>query len=77
MFEYMDEIIESLKGFAENAVEYGAEILLFFIKAIILITTPIWVLPYVILRDRNGGKCEKQDCENCPFPPCEKGDSRP
>lgn len=47
-----------------------------FIKAAILITTPIWILPYVILRDRNGGECEKQDCENCPFPPCEKGGRR-
>ena len=76
MFEYMDEIVESLKGFTESAAEYGAEILLFFIKAVILITTPIWILPYVILRDRNGGECKKQDCENCPFPPCEKGERR-
>lgn len=76
MFEYMDEIVESLKGFTESAAKYGAEILLFFIKAIILITTPIWVLPYMILRDRNGGECEKQDCESCPFPPCEKGERR-
>ena len=77
MFEYMDEIVESLQGFAESAGEWVAATLVFFIKAGILITTPIWVLPYVILRDRNGGKFEKQDCENCPFPPCEKGGSRP
>lgn len=24
MFEYMDEIVESLKGFTESAAEYGA-----------------------------------------------------
>lgn len=76
MFEYMDEIVEGLQRFAESMGEWGAAILLFFIKAAILITTPIWILPYVILRDRNDGKCENQDCENCPFPPCEKGERR-
>lgn len=76
MFEYMDEIVESLQGFWESVEEWAAAILLFFIKAAILITTPIWILPYVILRDRNGGKCENKDCENCPFPPCEKGERR-
>ena len=76
MFEYMDEIVESLQEFWESMEEWAAAILLFFIKAAILITTPIWILPYVILRDRNGGECEKQDCENCPFPPCEKGERR-
>lgn len=76
MFEYMDEIVEGLQGFWESVEEWAEAILLFFIKATILITTPIWILPYVILRDRNGGKCENQDCENCPFPPCEKGECR-
>ena len=70
MFEYMDEIVEGLQGFWESVEEWAAAILLFFIKATILITTPIW------MRDRNGGKCENQDCENCPFPPCEKGERR-
>ena len=76
MFVSMDEIVEGFQGFPESMGEWGAAILLFFIKAAILITTPIWILPYVILRDRNGGECEKQDCENCPFPPCEKGGRR-
>lgn len=47
-------------------------------KAFILITTPVWILPYIlirdILRDNNGGKCEKPDCDSCPFPPCQKGE---
>lgn len=24
------------------------------------------------IRDNNGGKCERQDCASCPFPPCGK-----
>ena len=40
-----------------------------------LFTTPVWILPYKLLRDRNGGKCENPDCNSCPFPPCEKGEA--
>ncbi len=25
-------------------------------------------------KDNNGGKCEKPDCDSCPFPPCQKGE---
>ena len=42
-------------------------------KAVIVITAPVWILPYILLRDRNGGVCEQPDCKNCPFPPCKKG----
>lgn len=72
MFEYMDEIVERVKGFAEDAAEIAGEIFIITAKVLILITTPAWILPYVILRDNNGGRCEMPDCENCPFPPCEK-----
>lgn len=41
----------------------------------IVITTPVWILPYKMLRGRNGGKCEKTDCDSCQFPPCEKGEA--
>ena len=60
----------------------GGEIAIYILgllaKGLILLSTPVWILPYIlirdILRDNNGGKCEKPDCDSCPFPPCQKGE---
>lgn len=78
MIKFMDEITEAVEEFA-NA---GAEILIFVLgvlaKIAILLTTPVWILPYMfirdMLRDNNGGKCESPECDSCPFPPCQKGE---
>ncbi len=73
MIDFMDGIVEAVEEFAGAAAEIAIMVLVILGKAAILITAPVWVLPYKILRDRNGGKCENQDCNSCPFPPCERG----
>lgn len=78
MIKFMDEITEAIKQYTECVAEIAVYILGLLAKAFILITTPVWILPYMfirdILRDNNGGKCEKPDCDSCPFPPCQKGE---
>lgn len=82
MIKFMDEITEALtegiKQYTECAAEIAVYILGLLAKAFILITTPVWILPYMLirdmLRDNNGGKCESPDCDSCPFPPCQKGE---
>lgn len=73
MLDFMDEVVNAVEEFGEAAVEYAANLLVGLAKAVIVITAPVWILPYILLRDRNGGKCENPDCNSCPFPPCKKG----
>lgn len=75
MLDFMDDIVESVEEFAGAAVVFAIWLLITTVKAAILITAPVWILPYKLLRDRNGGKCEKPDCKSCPFPLCEKGEA--
>lgn len=75
MLDFMDDIVESVEEFARAAVAVAIWLLIATVKAAILITAPVWILPYKLLRDRNGGKCENPDCNSCPFPPCEKGEA--
>ncbi|MGF0032626.1 hypothetical protein ACQRBN_06620 [Bariatricus sp. SGI.154] len=49
MFDFMDEIVEAVEDFGNEAVEIAATAILFLLKAVILITAPIWILPYKIL----------------------------
>lgn len=77
MIEFMDEIVEAVEQFVEGVGENALIILGILAKIVILITAPAWILPYKLIRfmqDNNGGKCESPDCENCPFPPCQKGE---
>lgn len=73
MLDFMDEVVNTVEEFGEAAVEQAANLLVGLAKAVIVITAPVWILPYILLRDRNGGVCEQPDCKNCPFPPCKKG----
>lgn len=77
MIEFMDEITEEVEQFIEGVTENALIILKILAGIVILITVPVWILPYKVIRDiaqdRNGGKCESQDCNHCPFPPCQKG----
>lgn len=73
MLDFMDGIVEAVEEFTGAAAEIAIMVLVILGKAAILITSPVWILPYKILRDRNGGKCENPDCNSCPFPPCGKG----
>ena len=75
MLDFMDGIVEAVEEFAETAAELAAWILVILVKWVILLTTPVWILTYKLLRDRNGGKCENPDCKSCPFPPGEKGEA--
>lgn len=75
MLDFMDDIVESVEEFARAAVAVAIWLLITTVKAAILLTAPVWILPYKLLRDRNGGKCENPDCDSCPFPPCEKGEA--
>ena len=75
MLDFMDDIVESVEEFARAATAVAIWLLITTVKAAILLTAPVWILPYKLLRDRNGGKCENPDCDSCPFPPCEKGEA--
>jgi hypothetical protein len=68
MLDFMDGIVEAVE-------EFAAFVLVVLAKWVILLTAPVWILPYKLLRDRKGGKCENPDCNSCPFPPCEKGEA--
>ena len=75
MIKFMDEITEVLTGAVRTYMEWVGEIAIYILgllaKGLILLSTPVWILPYIlirdILRDNNGGKCEKPDCDSCPF----------
>ena len=82
MIKFMDEITETLTEAVRTYVEWAGEIAIYILgllaKGLILLSTPVWILPYMfirdMLRDNNNGKCENQDCDGCPFPPCQKGE---
>lgn len=74
MIEFMDNIVEAAEEFGKAGVEFAYWLVVELAKGIVIITAPVWILPYVlgrsILRNNNGGKCEEPDCKNCTFPPC-------
>lgn len=78
MIKFMDGIVEAVEEFANAGVENLIIILGVVAKVVILLTAPVWILPYKMIRDIaqdikiNGGKCENPDCDRCPFPPCEE-----
>lgn len=80
MIDYMDEIVEAVKELSEVMKDTAATWLVIMAKILLLITAWAWVLPYEIFRvlqkDNNGGRCEKPDCKNCPFPPCDERSGR-
>lgn len=80
MIDYMDEIVEAVKEFSEVMKDAAATLLVIVANILLLITAWTGVLPYEIFRvlqkDNNGGRCEKPDCKNCPFPPCDERSGR-
>lgn len=54
MLDFMDGIVEAVE-------EFAAFVLVVLAKWVILLTAPVWILPYKLLRDRKGGKCENPD----------------
>lgn len=58
MIEFMDVIVEEVEQFIERAAENALIILGLLAKVVILLTTPVWILPYKykLLRERRGRK---------------------
>ena len=54
MLDFMDEIVDGVKFIAERVIEVAAYALIIIADIAILITTPIWIIPYVIIRERKG-----------------------
>lgn len=50
----MDEIVEAVEQFIKGAAEDALIILGLLAKAVILLTTPVWILPYKLMRERSG-----------------------
>jgi chemotaxis protein CheY-P-specific phosphatase CheC len=67
MIEFMDMITEALEEFANESIGNLMIALEVIAKLAILITTPIWILPYkLIMQDinrRKRKKAEKEDKE--------------
>lgn len=61
MIKFMDEIAETIIGAVRTYAEWYREIAIYILgllaKAFILVTTPVWLLPYMLIRDivRKGG----------------------
>lgn len=78
MIEFMDEVVEAIEYFIMAVTDAAAGALVFVGKALIVITTPVWILPYKLIRimqDNNGGECKNPDRKNCPFPPCKESET--
>ena len=50
MFEYMDGIVDALEEFAQAAVDITVFVMICIAKAVLIITAPVWALPYTIWR---------------------------
>ena len=54
MFEYMDGIVDAAEEIAQAAVDVAVDVAVFVTictaKAVLIITAPVWILPYVIWR---------------------------
>lgn len=50
MIEFMDGIVEAVKQFVEGVGENALIILGVLAKMVILLTTPVWILPYMAIR---------------------------
>lgn len=56
MIEFMDVIVEAVEQFIEQAAENALIILGLLAKVVILLTTPVWILLYKLLRERSNRK---------------------
>lgn len=50
MFEYMDDIVDAVEEFGQAEVDIVAYAMICTAKLALIITAPVWVLPYVIWR---------------------------
>jgi hypothetical protein len=52
LYEYMSNIVEFLEELGEEMVETVFKFFEFVLKAILLILTPIWIIPFLIYKNR-------------------------
>lgn len=52
MFDFMDEMVEDVEELVKGVAEFAAELLVVMAKTVILLTTPVWIIPYKIIRTR-------------------------
>lgn len=50
MFEFMDGIVDALEEFVQVAVDIAVFVMICIAKTVLIITAPVWVLPYAIWR---------------------------
>ena len=50
MFEYMDGIVDAVEEFGQAAVDIAVYMLICVAKLALIITAPVWILPYAIWR---------------------------
>lgn len=50
MFEYMDGIVDAVEEFGQAAVDVAVFVTICTAKAVLIITAPVWILPYAIWR---------------------------
>lgn len=52
MIEFMDSIVEEVDQFIEGMAEYAISLITVIGMAIIFLTTPVWILPYKLIREK-------------------------
>ena len=50
MFEYMDDIVDAVEEIGQAAVDVAVFVTICTAKAVLIITAPVWILPYEIWR---------------------------
>lgn len=50
MFEYMDGIVDAVEEIGQAAVDVAVFVTICTAKAVLIITAPVWILPYEIWR---------------------------
>ena len=50
MFEFMDDVVDAVEEFAQAAVDIAVFVMICTAKAVLIITAPVWLLPYKMWR---------------------------
>lgn len=50
MFEFMDGIVDALEEFVQATGDIAVFVMICIAKAVLIITAPVWILPYAIWR---------------------------
>lgn len=50
MFEFMDDVVDAVEEFEQAAVDIAVFVMICTAKEVLIITAPVWILPYAIWR---------------------------